>query len=69
MDARGVVAAIALDASAVQMGTALLTCHEAGVPEAYKAAILSAHEDHTRVTRAFSNSGRLSVIQKSDWIN
>ncbi|HWC17483.1 MAG TPA: nitronate monooxygenase [Terriglobales bacterium] len=36
------------------MGTAFLTCHEAGVPEAYKEAILSAREDQTRITRAFS---------------
>src|SRR2546422_2187728 len=54
MDGRGVVAALALGASAVQMGTAFLTCHEAGVPDAYKEAILSAHEDQTRITRAFS---------------
>lgn len=41
MDGRGVVAALALGASAVQMGTAFLTCHEAGIPKAYKAAILA----------------------------
>src|SRR3989442_1179056 len=47
-------AALALGASAVQMGTAFLTCDEAGIPQAYKDAILSAHENATRVTRAFS---------------
>jgi nitronate monooxygenase len=54
MDGRGIVAALALGASAVQMGTAFLTCDEAGVPDAYKNAILTAREDQTRITRAFS---------------
>ena len=54
MDGRGIVAALALGASAVQMGTAFLVCHESGAPEAYKDAILKAHEDQTRITRAFS---------------
>jgi nitronate monooxygenase len=54
MDGRGIVAALALGASAVQMGTAFLVCHESGVPEAYKEAILTAREDQTRITRAFS---------------
>lgn len=54
MDGRGVVAALALGACAVQMGTVFLTTEEAGIPEAHKAAILAAREDQTRITRAFS---------------
>jgi nitronate monooxygenase len=54
MDGRGIVAALALGASAAQMGTAFLVCHESGVPDAYKEAILKAREDQTRITRAFS---------------
>jgi nitronate monooxygenase len=54
MDGRGIVAALVLGASAVQMGTAFLVCHESGAPDAHKDAILSAHEDQTRITRAFS---------------
>jgi len=54
MDGRGIAAALALGARAVQMGTAFLTCHEAGIPDAYKNAILAAGENDTRVTRAFS---------------
>lgn len=54
MDGRGIAAALALGASAVQMGTAFLTCNEAGIPQAYKEAILNAHENATRLTRAFS---------------
>jgi nitronate monooxygenase len=64
MDGRGIVAALALGASAVQMGTAFLTCHEAGAPEAYKNAILSAHEDQTRVTRAFSGRPARGIVNR-----
>jgi nitronate monooxygenase len=64
MDGRGVVAALALGASAVQMGTAFLTCHEAGVPDAYKEAILSAHEDQTRITRAFSGRPARGIVNR-----
>src|SRR5215467_4815582 len=50
MDGRGIAAALALGASAVQMGTAFLTCKEAGIPEVYKEAILTARQHETRVT-------------------
>ena len=54
MDGRGIVAALALGASAVQMGTAFLTCAESGAPEVYKQAVLDAADDSTALTRAFS---------------
>jgi nitronate monooxygenase len=54
MDGRGIAAALALGASAVQLGTAFLTCYESGIPSVYKESILLAHEDQTRMTRAFS---------------
>jgi nitronate monooxygenase len=54
MDGRGIVAALALGAGAVQMGTAFLTCAESGVAEVYKAALMAASEEQTVVTRAFS---------------
>lgn len=54
MDGRGIAAAWALGASAVQMGTAFLTCDESGVSPAYRDAILHAREDQTCITRAFS---------------
>lgn len=64
MDGRGIVAALALGASAVQMGTAFLTCHESGIPDAYKHAILTAHEDQTRITRAFSGRPARGIVNR-----
>jgi nitronate monooxygenase len=64
MDGRGIVAALALGASAVQMGTAFLTCHEAGIPDAYKQAILTGHEDQTRITRAFSGRPARGIVNR-----
>ena len=64
MDGRGIVAALALGALAVQMGSAFLTCHEAGVPDAYKEALLSAHEDQTRITRAFSGRPARGIVNR-----
>lgn len=64
MDGRGVVAALALGASAVQMGTAFLVCEEAGICEAYRQAILAAREDQTRVTRAFSGRPARGIVNR-----
>ncbi|GGF23209.1 oxidoreductase [Aliidongia dinghuensis] len=54
MDGRGIVAAEALGAAAVQMGTAFLTTTESGIHEAYKAALLASADTATTVTLAFS---------------
>jgi nitronate monooxygenase len=54
MDGRDIAQAFARGASAAQLGTAFLTCPEAGTPEAYRRAILAAREDTTVITRAFS---------------
>jgi nitronate monooxygenase len=64
MDGRGIAAALALGAGAVQMGTAFLTCDEAGTPEAYKRAILAAREDQTRLTRAFSGRPARGIVNR-----
>ena len=58
MDGRGIVAAVALGASGVQLGTAFLTCPESGAPPPHKASIHAARDDTTMLTRAFS--GRLA---------
>ena len=64
MDGRGMVAAEALGASAVQMGTAFLTCQEAGAPDSYKAAIRSARGEHTALTRAFSGRPARGIVNE-----
>lgn len=53
-DARGIAAAFALGASAVQMGTAYLFCPEASVPPVYRQALKSAREDQTAITNVFT---------------
>jgi nitronate monooxygenase len=53
-DARGVAAALALGASAVQLGTAFLFCTEAQVPPPYGAALRKAHGTDTVVTTIYS---------------
>ncbi len=54
MDGRDAAAAMKLGAAAVQLGTAFLPCPELGAPPAYKRVLLSAKQDTTVITRAFS---------------
>ncbi|MHA7138909.1 NAD(P)H-dependent flavin oxidoreductase [Rossellomorea arthrocnemi] len=54
MDGRGVIAALALGAKGVQMGTAFLTCKESGAGTSHKRAVLESPETHTVITAAFS---------------
>jgi len=54
MDARGIVAALVLGASAVQMGTAFLSCPETSIHPLYREKLLTCSTDNTRLTRAFS---------------
>jgi nitronate monooxygenase len=54
MDGRGIAAAFALGAQAVQMGTAFLACDESGAHPGWKAALAEADARGTRLTRAFS---------------
>jgi nitronate monooxygenase len=64
MDGRGIAGALALGADATQLGTAFLTCDEAGIPAAHKQAILDAHEDQTRITRAFSGRPARGIVNR-----
>jgi nitronate monooxygenase len=64
MDGRGIAAALALGASAAQMGTAFLTCDEAGISPAYKQAVLHAHENDTRLTRVFSGRPARGIVNR-----
>jgi len=54
MDGRGIAAACALGASAVQMGTAFITCTESAAHPKHQEAILTSTDQSTAVTRAFS---------------
>ena len=49
-DARGIAAAFALGAAAVQMGTAFLHCPEARISKPHRAALQSAQADGTALT-------------------
>jgi nitronate monooxygenase len=53
-DGRGLAAALALGAVAAQIGTAFLSCPEAGIPALYREALRSATADSTTITRGFS---------------
>lgn len=64
MDGRGVAAALALGATAVQLGTAFLLADECGIPDCYKAAISGARETDTRVTRAFSGRAARGIANR-----
>jgi nitronate monooxygenase len=64
MDGRGIVAAMALGASAVQMGTAFLACEEASVPDAYRAALRKTPGERTAITRAFSGRQARGIVNE-----
>jgi nitronate monooxygenase len=57
-DARGIVAALALGAEGVQMGTAFLACEESGANVHHRNALLSGKAKQTALTRGFT--GRLA---------
>src|SRR5580704_4524292 len=57
-DARGVVAALALGAEAVQMGTVFLACEESSASLLHRQALRGKKAGHTALTRGFT--GRLA---------
>jgi nitronate monooxygenase len=57
-DSRGIVAALALGAAGVQVGTAFLATDESGATPEHKAELLGGGARHTTLTRAFT--GRLA---------
>lgn len=62
MDGRGIAAAQALGAQAVQMGTAFLACHESGIGPAYRQALAQAQDTDTRLTRVFSGRPARGIV-------
>src|ERR1700736_109580 len=57
-DVRGVIAALALGAEAVQMGTAFLACEESGASRLHRQALQEKKAGHTALTKGFT--GRLA---------
>ncbi len=57
-DARGVIAALALGAEAVQIGTAFLACEESGAGVLHREALRGRKAGHTALTKGFT--GRLA---------
>src|SRR5580700_7058694 len=57
-DARGVIAALALGAEAVQMGTVFLACEESGASRLHRETVRRRNAGHTALTKGFT--GRLA---------
>jgi nitronate monooxygenase len=64
-DARGIVAALALGASAVQIGTAYLFCPEAAVPAPHLRALREARDDGTKLTNVFTGRPARSLFNRA----
>jgi nitronate monooxygenase len=64
MDAKGIIAVLTLGAAGVQMGTAFLSCPEAGIHPQYKEALLTMQHDNTTLTRAFSGKLARGITNK-----
>ena len=62
MDGRGIAAALALGAQAVQMGTAFLACPESGIGPAQRAAMARAQGTDTRITRIYSGRPARGIV-------
>lgn len=60
-DARGVRAAFALGASAVQIGTAYLLCPESKIPPAHRDALFASSDDCTVLTNVFTGRPARSI--------
>jgi len=63
-DARAVVAAFALGASGVQLGTAYLFCPEAKVSPVYRRALEQAADDGTALTNLFSGRPARGILNR-----
>lgn len=63
-DARGIVAAFNLGASAVQLGTAYLFCPEAKVAPVHKAALRSAKDNSTALTNVFTGRPARGIVNR-----
>lgn len=65
-DARGMAAALALGAQAVQIGTAFLACEESGAHPLHRERLFQVQSHETMLTRAYT--GRLARFIRNDFI-
>ena len=63
-DARGVAAALALGASAVQIGTAYMFTPEAKLSQAHRAALRHATDDDTVITNLFTGRPARGIVNR-----
>jgi nitronate monooxygenase len=64
-DARGIVAALALGASAVQIGTAYLFCPEVKLAKTYAQALSEATDDNTALTNVFTGRPARGILNRA----
>ena len=64
-DARGIVAAFALGAAAVQIGTAYLLCPEAKVSPVYREALKNATDNQTTLTNIFTGRPARRMVNRA----
>lgn len=64
-DPRGVAAAFALGASAVQVGTAYLRCPEAGISAPYRAALAAARDEDTALTNVLTGRPARGLLTRA----
>src|SRR5499425_1837873 len=63
-DARGIAAAFALGAAAVQIGTAYLLCPEAQISPVYRQALKGAKDNETAVTNVFTGRAARGIVNR-----
>jgi nitronate monooxygenase len=63
-DGRGIAAALALGASAVQIGTAYLLCPEAKVSAVHRAALAEAGDEDTEITNLFTGRPARGIVNR-----
>jgi nitronate monooxygenase len=64
-DGRGIAAAFALGASAVQIGTAYLFCPEATVDPVHREALNAAQDDQTTITNVFTGRPARAIVNRA----
>src|ERR1700686_4422467 len=63
-DARGILAAFALGAAAVQIGTAYLRCPEAQISPLYRQALKGSRDNETAITNVFTGRPARAIVNR-----